>query len=406
MRLSPSLPSVGSFPMHRPSPQSIAAILIAAMLMGSTLLTPLYLLYQRAFGFSEVTLTLIYAVYVLGNLCALFFFGRLSDQIGRRRASLPAMGLAAVATLVFLGADSTVWLVVGRVLSGLAIGIASGTAAAWIAELVPGDDKAGASALAAIGNLAGIGVGPLLAGVLAQYAPAPLAASYVVYLVVLAFVAWQVALLPETVARPARRLRDLSFRVRLGVPREISKRFLSPAVAAFATFALGGYYAALAPGLLSQDLGLASPAIAGAVVAELFLVAALAVVATRRLQSAPAMLSGLALLVPSVGCLLGAQSYASLALLIVGTLIGGIAMALGYRGTLQVINEIAPASQRAEVISSYLIVCYLGNSLPVIGVGVLAAILGHRAAHDVFAATIAALAAVAFISGWHTTVKR
>ena len=62
--------------------------------MGSTLLTPLYLIYRRMFGFSEVTLTLIYAVYVVGNLAALFFFGRLSDQIGRRRTSLPAIALA------------------------------------------------------------------------------------------------------------------------------------------------------------------------------------------------------------------------------------------------------------------------------------------------------------------------
>jgi MFS family permease len=182
VRPTSSLPRVGSLPVHGLSPQSTATVLIAAMFMGSTLLTPLYLLYQRAFGFSEVTLTLIYAAYVLGNLCALFFFGRLSDQIGRRRASLPAMALAAIATLVFLGADGTAWLIVGRMVSGLSIGIASGTAAAWIAELVPGDDKARASAMAAIGNLAGIGVGPLLAGVLAQYAPAPLATSYVVYL--------------------------------------------------------------------------------------------------------------------------------------------------------------------------------------------------------------------------------
>jgi len=64
---------------------------IAVMFMGSTLVTPLYVLYQQAFGFSEVTLTLVYAAYVVGNLCALLFFGRLSDRIGRRRTTLPAM---------------------------------------------------------------------------------------------------------------------------------------------------------------------------------------------------------------------------------------------------------------------------------------------------------------------------
>jgi len=57
---------------------------LAIALMASTMLTPLYLIYKKVFQFSEITLTLIYATYVLGNLLALFVFGRLSDQIGRR----------------------------------------------------------------------------------------------------------------------------------------------------------------------------------------------------------------------------------------------------------------------------------------------------------------------------------
>ena len=80
---------------------------IAVMFMGSTIVTPLYVLYQRDFGFSDVTLTFVYAAYVIGNLCALLFLGRLSDLIGRRRTTLPAMAAAVVSTVLFLAADST-----------------------------------------------------------------------------------------------------------------------------------------------------------------------------------------------------------------------------------------------------------------------------------------------------------
>ncbi len=342
--------------MQSMSPARSAGLLIALMFTGSTLLTPLYGLYRREFGFSEITLTLVYAANVIGNLGALIFFGRLSDQIGRRAASLPAIAVAAIATLVFLFARDVVWLFVGRILSALAIGVAAAAATAWIAELVPGDDKPRASALATTANFIGIGIGPLVAGVLAQYAPAPLHTSYVVYFVLLALTAWRVALLDETVQRPVTRFREISFRPRLGVPRAIRKQFIAPALSAFATFALIGYYAALAPTLLSEDLGVTSPAIAGIVVAELFFVAAVSVVATHTLRSRTAMLMGLALLVPSLACLLLAQSFESLALLIVGTTIGGGASALGYRGSLQVVNGIAPEDQRAEVIASYMIV--------------------------------------------------
>src|SRR4051794_2040434 len=82
------------------SAERVAGLEIAVMFMGSTLLTPLYGIYREEFGFSEITLTLVYAAYAIGNLGALLFFGRLSDQIGRRPTSLAAMALGGAATLV------------------------------------------------------------------------------------------------------------------------------------------------------------------------------------------------------------------------------------------------------------------------------------------------------------------
>ena len=188
--------------------------------MGSTLLTPLYLIYRRMFGFSEVTLTLIYAVYVVGNLAALFFFGRLSDQIGRRRASLPAIALAAIATLLFLCARDSAWLFAARILSGLATGVGAATATAWITELVPGEDNERASTLASVANFVGVAAGPLVAGLFAQFAPAPLTTIWVLYLILLGLVAWWITSIEETVRRPIRRVREISFHARLGIPEK------------------------------------------------------------------------------------------------------------------------------------------------------------------------------------------
>ena len=75
------------------------------------IVTPLYPLQQQKFGFSEIVLTLIYAAYVVGNLGALLFLGRVADQAGRKRVSL--FGLAAVGAVVFLFATSTVSLFLG-----------------------------------------------------------------------------------------------------------------------------------------------------------------------------------------------------------------------------------------------------------------------------------------------------
>ena len=387
---------------------AIAAIAaqIAVMFMGSTLLTPLYVLYEQRFNFSDVTLTLVYAVYAVGNIVALLFLGRLSDQIGRRRTSLPAMAVAGVSVMLFLLAESPAWLFWGRMLSGFAIGLASAASTAWLAELYADRDKSRATLAATTANFGGLCLAPILAGVLAEYAAWPLQLSYVAYLVMLAAVAVLVWRTAETVARPVSRIGEVALRPRLGIPPAIRRPFVAPAVTAFGCFALVGFYAALAPSLLLHSLHESNLAIGGAVVFELFLVATIAVIATRRLDSATAMRSGLLLLLPSLGCLVLAQILGSLPVLLAGTALSGLSAALGYRGSLQVVNQIAPAERRAEVVASYFVICFSGNSVPVIGVGVISHLSGALAASETFAVTIAVLALVALFTSTRYAPRR
>src|ERR1700744_627816 len=117
----------------------VIAAVIGSAFMGSSLITPLYASYQKEFGFSEITLTLIYAAYVLGNLGALLFLGKLSDRIGRRPVALGAVAAGCCSMLFFLFAHGTIWLALGRILSGIAVGMATGTSAAWLSDI--SDDK-------------------------------------------------------------------------------------------------------------------------------------------------------------------------------------------------------------------------------------------------------------------------
>src|SRR5438874_644619 len=126
---------------HRAELQEAAALAAVGVLLGvafglSTLITPLYLIYQQQFGFSQITLTLIYAAYAIGNIAALLFFGRISDDVGRRPIALSAIATLIAAAFVFLFANGVAALYVGCILSGLGIGVASGTGNAWLAELV------------------------------------------------------------------------------------------------------------------------------------------------------------------------------------------------------------------------------------------------------------------------------
>jgi MFS family permease len=368
--------------------------MIGVMFMGSTIVTPLYSLYAREFGFSAVVLTLIYAAYVIGNLTSLFFFGGVSDRAGRRRIVLRAMLLAAVSTGIYLFASGTPWLVAARVLSGFAIGLAAGAGTAWIAELDTEADKTRAALVAVVGNFAGVALGPLISGVLAQYAPWPLHLSFAIYIAIVAISAVFIARSPETVNASA--AGSGQHRSSISIPPSIRARFVAPAVTAFVMFALYGFYFSLAPSVLADSLHEPNRAVGGAVVFELGLVSAATILLTRRVASRTCMLFALVLLIPSLVLLIVAQAQGSLPLLLVGTTLSGIGGALGYRGSLQVVNQIAPAEHRAGVASAYFLVCFFGNSLPVIAVAVLARAFNSLIADGLFALTLAVLALAAF----------
>ena len=190
-------------------------------------------------------------------------------------------------------------------------------------------------------------------------------------------------------------------RPRIGVPRGIIGAFIAPAVTVFVSFALLGFYSALAPSLLQRSLGVESHAVGGAVIFELYAAAVLVLALTHWLGARAAMLWGLSLLIPSLALLVVAFQSHSLPLLLIGAALGGGAAALGYRGSLQIVNQIAPDSRRAEVVSSYLMFCYAGVSLPVIGIGALSAIETPGLAEEIFAAVIAAIALLAIAVDSH-----
>ena len=239
---------------------------------------------------------------------------------------------------------------------------------------------------------------PLIGGLFAQFALAPLRLPFFAYLILLCGAAGAILIPRETVTQ-RKPLGNVSLRPRVGVPPGIRLQFVSPAVTGFATFSLIGFYSALIPSVLGETLHQSAPLVAGLIVCELFLVAAVAILASGMFASQTATRAALLLLPPSVWILVGAEVAHSLALLVFAAALGGLAGGLGYRGSLEVINRIAPGDRRSEVVSSYMIAIFAGNSVPVIGIGFLAAAATALTAHVVFAAVLTVLAGVALLTG-------
>ncbi|WP_249158675.1 MFS transporter [Bradyrhizobium tropiciagri] len=363
----------------------------------STLMTPLYLLYQKAFGYSQITLTLIYAAYAIGNVAALLLLGRVSDRAGRRVTALGGIAALIAATFVFLFARGTISLYAGRILSGLGIGVASGTANAWLAELVDNNDRGQAAIIGTSTNFVGLGLAAMLSGLLAQYAPWPLHLSFVVYLVIICVAAAMIWFTRETVQHPDRS--QIEINLKLALPQQIRTEFVAPAITGFGLMALVGFYASLMPSILSHDLHIENHAAGGALLFELAMVVALVIIATQKVASRTAMLWSLGLMIPAAAAVVVAQVSASLSVMLVATAIVAVSAGLGYRGSLQVVNQIAPADQRAAVASTYFVCCFIGNAVPVIGVGVLSSLTNTTVADIAFSGMIAAFAVIALVFG-------
>ena len=230
-------------------------------MVGTTLPTPMYALYADRMHFGVLTTTVIYATYAFGVLFALLAFGRWSDAIGRRPVLLAGTLFALASAAVFLAADSVPLLLVGRVLSGLSAGIFTGTATAAVIEAAPPNWHTRAAAVATVANVGGLGGGPLLAGLLVQYAPAaPPSDLHRAHRV---GCCW-----PRSRCWSCRKHRERTGSIglqRLSVPPEVRGVFTIAAIAAFAGFAVTGLFASVAPAFLSDVVGIDNHAVAGAV---------------------------------------------------------------------------------------------------------------------------------------------
>src|SRR6202022_1323571 len=371
----------------------LLAYAFAAIMVGTTLPTPMYALYAQQMHFAVLTTTVIYATYAGGVLFALLAFGRWSDAIGRRPVLLAGVVFALASAAVFLAADSVPLLLVARVLSGLSAGVFTGTATAAVIEAAPAKWHTRAAAVATVANIGGLGIGPLLAGLLVEYAPAPLHLSFVVHIVLALLAGAAVLIVPETSARTG------SIGVqRLSVPVEVRPVFIIAGLAAFAGFAVTGLFTAVAPSFLANVVGIDNHAVAGLIACSIFASSAVAQVAAAKMNPQRAVAIGCAILVAGMVILAVALQISSLAGLHTDTVGSGIGQGISFSRGLAAVAERTPADRRAEVSSTYFVVAYVAISLPVVGEGLAARQWGLQTAGVTFAVAVAILSTICLVA--------
>ena len=386
---------LGQVTSRRTASLLVAAAFLVTML-GATLPTPLYPIYAQELGFGGLMVTVVFAMYAVGVLAALLVVGRLSDQVGRRAVLLPGLGVAAASSLAFLIPHSLAALFAGRLLSGVSAGVFTGVATAMLIDLAPEDGHARAGLLAAVVNVLGLGLGPVVAGALADHAPHPLVLPYLLHVGLVAVVAVGLLAVPEPIEKAAGPVR---LRVqRLGVPEEVRPTFVRAAVAGFAGFAVLGFFTAVSPLFLGQVLHETRHLATGLTVFTLLGSATVGQVASARLSERASLLGGCLALAAGTAVVAVGLMTASLPVVLAGAVVAGLGQGASFRAGLQAVTGTAPADKRSEVSSTFFLVLYVAISIPVIGVGAGAQVFGLVPTAVVFAGIVALLAVGAFVS--------
>ncbi|MGW2376636.1 MFS transporter [Kitasatospora sp. NPDC001683] len=367
----------------------LAAWPVTAVFVLSNAATPLYVLWQRDIGFSKGTLTVVFAFYIVGLIGSLLVSGVVSDRVGRKPVLLPALALGLAACLIFGTATSVAALIVARLFTGIAVGAVVSAGMAAVTDVAGPERKRIAALLASCAMVFGAGLGPLLAGVLSELAPAPTTTVFVVEAVVLAGAVLVVLRMP--VRRPERRGQGGWVRVP-GVPRG-NGRQLALGIAVFAPgITATSFVLSLGPSLLSGLLGTTDRIVAGAMAFVMFLAATGVQFAVQKLRRRTILTAGAAATALSTVTLVVAVHTEAVAVLILAALLAGAGQGMGQLGGLSLLNAGIPPQRLAEANAALNVGGYLPAGLLPVSAGYLSDAVGLTSGTTVFAAVLLGLA--------------
>jgi len=362
--------------------------------------TPLYPLYEQTYHFGAAELGLIFAAYTPGVFLTLFVIAPQAERIGRRRLLYLGMGLTGLGSVVFAFADGPVWLAVGRVISGLAVGSVTSVATAAMSDLEPFRDHHHVARVAVAANFGAFALGVLVSGWVTEYVGDAVRLVYVVPLAASVLGTFAVWATPES-APPSEPSARIGIQ-RISVPTAIRRPFWVAVGGIAACYSIYGLFAALVPSYLRESAHLANRFEAGGVVALMFGLAAIVQLGTSQIRDRRALLIGFPLLVGSLVALVLVLRLGSWPFLFLVDGALGTAVGLAYMGSVTLVDRVAPELLRDEILAGFYLAGYLALAVPTIGVAEVSESIGLSGAGALFGMTLAVGAVVLLIATWGT----
>lgn len=391
-------------PLSHPTSFAAIAAIFVLFTSAAAVPSPLYVVYQAEWGFSDTMLTFIFAIYVAGLLGALLVVGALSDHIGRRPVLGAAIAVETVALVLFLVAGDIAVLSIARFLQGIATGAAMTTMGAALVDMNPPHAPGRAGVVASIVPLGGLAAGALGAGALAEYAPQPTHLVYVLLLVGMAVAAVFVARMPETSTLVPGAKRSLIPKV--GVPPRLRSQVyaLLPIIAA--SWALAGLYMSLGPSVAVEVFGIDSNLIGGFVVALLCGTGGFAAYSFREVAVSRLLFLAGSLLAAGMVVTIGGVLAGSALTGMIGTLIAGVGFGASSLGTFGTLAKIVGPDERGALFATAFVISYVTYSVPALIAGMASSSSFGLKSTTIVYGTVVFLLALAALLAQHRIAAR
>ena len=382
-------------------PFLVMALVVTVALASSATPSPLYVDYQQVWDVSGTMITVVYAVYALAVLIPLLFLGRLSDAIGRRPVILAGLALLTMSMAMLALAPGIGWLIAGRVLQGLSVGLITGTAAAALIELHPTrNSRVGALTNSSTTNF-GIAAGVLLAALVASSSSSPLVYPYIVIgVATVALLAAVATLVPETAGGSAPVSDALRVRPPT-VPAAMRATFVLAAVCVIVSWSVGGVFLGLGGAIAGDLLGRNDYLVTGLVVASLQGAAGVAQLVWN-LRAGPdrwraGVVLGVAAIVPGLIAASVSLEIGSVVGFVVSAGFAGFGMGLLFLMGTTLVAQGAPGAVRGQVFSALYLIAYIALGVPAVIAALIAEKIGLIPAYHLLASVMVFVATAAAI---------
>lgn len=364
--------------------------------MGTALASPLYPLYQDAWQLNAGEITLLYVVYMGSALSSLLFLGRISDQRGFVFVLRGGLVIVSIGVLFSAFAWSYLSFMLSRVVIGVGSSLIVTSASIGLTKLNRSKDLQRAAATTSLLIAFGFGLGPVIGGLIAQWAVYPLRTSYLPSVIMGLIAIYALFMLPAKAHQPeptaqSKPQKDF-WRPSLHIPvAQARAPFLLASGSAFAAFAMFSLFASLAPSFMHDMVPWHGPAVSGVSIGMILFMSSGFQLLTRRWPLKRSLLLGFMAFILSNMLLVANLQHASVLLFSCAVLSLAFGHGLCLISGMGIVNRVALPESRSATTSSYLIIAYLGAIIPIITTGFLANALGLQTALIIFCVALGLL---------------